>query len=180
MNTWFTSDLHFFHKNILRYCAASRPFDTIEDMNAELVRQWNAHVSPQDTVWILGDVSFGAVEPTVEILNQLKGRKQLIRGNHDYKMMRHAEFRECFVSIDHYREFRHEGVLICLMHYPIASWNERNHGSFMLHGHSHGQPTGLTGRILDVGVDTNGLKPYNLKELYNSLKNVPVIKDFGD
>lgn len=34
---WFTSDTHFSHWNIIRFC--SRPFGSIEEMNDELVRR---------------------------------------------------------------------------------------------------------------------------------------------
>ena len=82
MVTWFTSDLHFFHRNILKYCAASRPFSDASAMNSAIVENWNSRINPTDEVWILGDVSFGELEPTVLTLGQLKGGKRLIIGKH--------------------------------------------------------------------------------------------------
>jgi len=180
MNTWFTSDLHFFHKNILKYCAQSRPFGSVEAMNQAIIDNWNNTVDQEDSVWVLGDVSFGPVGPTVDILKSLKGKKHLIVGNHDKKLLKEQDFRDCFATIDNYVEFRYNHVKICMMHYPIESWNEKNHGSLMLHGHSHGNPLQTQGRILDVGVDTNKLMPYNLLDVYSSLTQVPVVHDFGD
>ena len=54
---FFTSDTHFDHKNIIRYC--NRPFSSIEEMNNFLIKRWNATVGPDDTVFHLGDVTFG-------------------------------------------------------------------------------------------------------------------------
>ena len=179
MATWFTSDLHFFHRNILKYCAASRPFTDAAAMNAVIIENWNSCIKPTDEVWVLGDVSFGELEPTVLTLGQLNGNKRLIIGNHDKKLLKYNEFRDCFISIDHYVEFRYNKIKFCLMHYPIVSWNERNQGSIMLHGHSHGTWVGV-GRIKDVGIDTNSMMPYNLDEVYESLIRVPIVNDFGD
>lgn len=40
---FFTSDHHFSHANIIRYC--NRPFASAEEMNQELIRRWNQTVS---------------------------------------------------------------------------------------------------------------------------------------
>ena len=55
MNVYFTSDLHFGHKNIIRY--DHRPFSSVQEMDAELIRRWNNKVKDEDLVYILGDVS---------------------------------------------------------------------------------------------------------------------------
>lgn len=76
-----TSDLHFFHGNVIQY--ENRPFRDIQDMNECLIENWNRSVSRCDHVFVLGDVSFGNKEDTKSVINQLKGRKILIMGNHD-------------------------------------------------------------------------------------------------
>ena len=58
MLTYWISDLHFWHANIIKYC--SRPFDNAFQMNEALVENWNAKVKPGDTVFHLGDFSMGA------------------------------------------------------------------------------------------------------------------------
>ena len=50
----FTSDLHFGHENILRF--DNRLFSTTDEMDAELVRRWNAKVGKGDLVYVLGDM----------------------------------------------------------------------------------------------------------------------------
>ena len=49
--TFFTSDQHFGHFNIIRLY--SRPFGTVEEMDEALLSKWNAKVKADDTVYIL-------------------------------------------------------------------------------------------------------------------------------
>src|SRR5215203_789215 len=78
---WFTSDLHFGHANIIRYCA--RPYTDVEQMAHDLVARWNATVAPDDEVWVLGDVAMGRIEESLRLVGTLAGRKLLVPGNHD-------------------------------------------------------------------------------------------------
>ena len=52
---FFTSDHHFYHSNIIKYC--QRPFHSVEEMNEEMIRRWNSVVGVDDTVYYLGDFS---------------------------------------------------------------------------------------------------------------------------
>lgn len=79
-DTWLTSDQHFGHTNIIKY--SNRPFRDVPEMNAELVRRHNAIVKPDDTVYMLGDLSMN-FNRAAEFVPQLNGRKHLIAGNHD-------------------------------------------------------------------------------------------------
>ena len=173
MAIWFTSDLHFYHSNILRYCAQSRPFKNVDEMNLAIVDNINQATHHGDTLWILGDVTFGRPENSVWLLRKIHCRLHLVSGNHDVDALKKQEFRDCFESIDVYKEIRYNSTKICMMHYPIESWNESYHGSFMLHGHCHGRPTQTKGRILDVGVDTNQMMPYNIDVVCEKLSKIP-------
>ena len=51
---FFTSDLHFGHENVIRF--DNRPFKTVEEIDSELIRRWNAKVAPGDLVYVLGDL----------------------------------------------------------------------------------------------------------------------------
>lgn len=79
MTTWYTADLHFGHRGIIEYC--QRPWQTVEEMDHGLVQRWNAHVRPDDTVWVLGDVALYPRDLTP--VAGLNGHKVLVAGNHD-------------------------------------------------------------------------------------------------
>lgn len=78
---YFTSDTHYYHNNVIKYC--SRPYQSVEEMDEALIKNWNDVVRPEDTVYVLGDfsLSFRAVEL---ISSRLMGNKILIPGNHDF------------------------------------------------------------------------------------------------
>lgn len=72
------ADLHFKHENM----AIKRGFKNSEEHDKQLVENWNSVVHKNDTVYILGDITF---EKSLgySILRQLKGNKKVILGNHD-------------------------------------------------------------------------------------------------
>ena len=86
MRTWLTSDIHFFHKNIILYC--DRPYSDFKEMNEKIIAEWNRVVLPEDRVILVGDLSAGLGQQhaeLAEIIGSLCGRKHLIRGNHDHE-----------------------------------------------------------------------------------------------
>lgn len=74
-------DHHFGHANIIQY--ESRPFKDVREMDAHMIQCWNGAVCSDDTVFVLGDFTFYPKDVTTKIMQQLRGRKILILGNHD-------------------------------------------------------------------------------------------------
>lgn len=133
MKTFFTSDLHFGHKNIIRF--DNRPFTSVEEMDLAIIERWNKKVGKNDLVYILGDVSWYNDQKTCEILEQLNSRKVLIKGNHDRV---HGKVKDYFEEITDYKEIRLEsGEQVVLCHYPITFFNRHHYGAYMLYGHVH-------------------------------------------
>jgi len=156
MNTYITSDLHFSHKSIIRFCPETRPYTDIVHMNLEMIKQWNDIVNPDDLTYILGDISFSSPNNAVEVISQLNGKKILVFGNHDSGLLRKQTFRDCFESIHQLLDVKYNDQKIVMCHYPIFDHKNCERGALMLHGHRHGNPTGITGRIKDVGYDATG------------------------
>lgn len=150
---WFTADLHFGHAAMLNL--AQRPFENVDAMDAYLIRTWNEYIQPNDQVYILGDVSFLPQIKTLDVLASLNGRKYLLQGNHDkglFKGRLGKTIATLFEWIKDYHVFKHDGVRAVLSHYPFRSWDMMHHGTWNLHGHSHGTLL-PQGRQFDVGVD---------------------------
>lgn len=157
MNTFIGSDFHWGHTNILKYNATTRPYNDVHHMNESMVLEWNTIVSPDDKVYMLGDISFMSVDKTVEYLKRCNGTKILVAGNHDHKLLKHDNFRECFEEIHNYLEVNYNGTSIVMCHFPFAAWNKSHKGGINLHGHLHGSPSGMSHlRSRDVGMDATG------------------------
>lgn len=95
MQLYFTADTHFFHKDLLgNNDFAPRPFKSVEEMNQTIIDHWNARVTPEDTVYHLGDIALYFIRPEkaaqaaiLDVLNQLNGHLILIKGNHDNRAL---------------------------------------------------------------------------------------------
>lgn len=172
---YWTSDLHFGHKNIIKYC--NRPWTDVETMTEGLVAKWNEKIKPEDEVFFLGDLTLG-LKPAamVPIMERLNGKtKHWAYGNHDSRDLRKllAPF---FASQGDILETKENGQHIVMCHYPMLRWNGSSHGSWMLHGHSHGQLTyPFQGKILDVSADGWNWSPITFDEIKAKLEAKPVV-----
>lgn len=168
-NTFFCSDLHFGHSNIIKY--SNRPFANVEKMNEALIHNWNAIVKPEDIVFNLGDFSFQKYPEFKNTLRRLHGKINLVLGNHDTMIVNNQKDLlnlELLNSIQHYLEFKHNGQLIVMLHYGMRVWRDSHKGSIMCYGHSHGSLP-PHGKSVDVGIDckeiTDEYRPIHLDEL---------------
>lgn len=166
---YFTADLHFYHENIINH--TNRPFPNVEKMNRTLIENWNHTVCANDDVYILGDVTMKGAEYATKALSQLKGRKYLIKGNHD-KFAQSKQFdKNLFEWINDYYELTYNNNRFILFHYPIEEWNGYFRGTFHLHGHQHNHEdynfnnlqNGM--RKFDVGVDANYMRPVCIENI---------------
>lgn len=137
---YYISDTHFFHANAIKF--DSRPFSSVEEMNSKIVASWNWRVNPADTVYFLGDFSFGKNPETIELLESLNGHKILIKGNHDSKYLKDIQFTNRWEGIYDYLDVKDEieGHPVCLhlCHYPIIPFKNRlRENNFMFFGHVH-------------------------------------------
>ena len=170
---YVTSDLHFNHANILKYEAASRPFETIPEMNEALITNWNNTVKPEDTVYVLGDFIMGGLEAGRDCLKRLNGRIILIRGNHD-NPRRIGMYKELGIEVHDIFYLPYKGRFFIMCHFPIASEEfmrmvrEDNSEVILLYGHVHGNaPSGYHDGTYHVGVDTNNLTPVSLDQIWH-------------
>lgn len=168
MTIWLTADTHFNHANILTL--QGRPFKTTDEMNTRMIFNWNSAIQDNDEVWFLGDIGMDNKlhTPLADIFSHLRGRKHLIRGNHDDQAKKVLQYP--WESVQHYKKISHNKESYILCHYPLASWDGQNKGRIHFHGHCHGTLREKLPRRYDVGVDVWGYMPQNLEVLSDSIK----------
>ena len=162
--TYFISDLHFGHYNIIRYC--NRPFSCVEEMDEQIIERWNKKVKPEDTVYILGDLALS--KSKLQLVGRLKGKKHLIIGNHDYHNLSDVEELNCFETISYMKVIQLDGKTLTLCHFPTYSFI----GDFLIYGHVHNnekdqswQDVRKKSTCLNAGIEVNGYVPVSFEEL---------------
>jgi calcineurin-like phosphoesterase family protein len=191
-----TSDQHFSHARISEL--ADRPFATVEEMNAELVRRWNEVVGPDDIVLHLGDLALGPIEESVGLTEHLNGRRFLVPGNHDRvspatqsrrAIERFAPLYEAagWSILPEVIEGTRRGYRILASHYPYSgdSHGTDRHtthrprgdeGVPLLHGHTHARDHGPHGHEFHVGVDAHDFTPIRFTVIDEWIRSLPDIE----
>jgi calcineurin-like phosphoesterase family protein len=192
-NIVFWSDTHFGHR--CEHWASplwkNRGFNSSEEHDYELIKRWNKVSTPDTTFIHLGDFIFGQdTVPRMEsILKQVMFKTlYLLPGNHCSGWKQHFEFQHSniwqleekrVIFLPNYVETYVNRQPIVLSHFPIASWNGQGKGSWMLHGHCHGNLyKSEIGELLyktktiDIGIE-NCPNPLTFKDLQSKFKNKP-------
>jgi len=135
MAKFYTSDLHFFHRKIVQFTNRGE-VTTQENHEQWLVDLWNSSVKAGDLVYVLGDVSFGKLQQTKDILTKLNGQIIIVKGNHDRtEDLIELEAQGCITKWYQYKEIQIKENTAVLFHFPISSWHKQHYGSWHLHGH---------------------------------------------
>jgi calcineurin-like phosphoesterase family protein len=176
--TYYTADLHFTHKMV----AGLRGFNSPEEHDEAVIATWNATISREDVVWLLGDVGMGKPERFWPLVERLNGTIHLIAGNHDAVWPGHRDahkhqraWLEAFASVQCYARRRLAGHDVLLSHFPYGGdhsetdrypqYRLRDEGLWLLHGHTHSRARLSTGRQVHVGLDAWELKPVPQHEI---------------
>ena len=167
MKTWITSDTHWGHQNIMKFCPVSRARfrNEVDYMNEAMVREWNDLIEPADLVYILGDVAFLPAQKAAEYMKRCNGTKILVEGNHDRKALNDPTFRKCFKEVHKYLDINYNGTKVVMFHYPIAEWDQMHRGAVHFHGHLHGGTSGMEKfRCRDMGMDATGMIAISMED----------------
>ena len=178
MGRWWTSDHHFGHENIIRYC--TRPFANADAMNRTMVDRWNDVVSDGDEVWIIGDLVLGQLTVNLSAhVWRLKGRKILVPGNHDACWQGQKKSRRQVTAyldlggisriVDDPPPVVLAGQEVQINHFPyepgipgqpvkFAQWRPKDNGGWLLCGHIH-EKWRQDRKQINVGVDAWNFAP---------------------
>lgn len=163
---WFTSDTHFGQERTLEL--SRRPFKNVEEMNLEIMSNWNKRVTMKDTVYFLGDLGDKA-----DYLNCLNfGKLSFIKGNYERDKL--PEIIKDLEKIDNIEVFENDEVVIkpgkfeyTLRHEPLSPLEMQEKPKkdvFYLYGHIHNK-SNYKRNGLEVGTDAYAFCPVELEEV---------------
>ncbi len=160
---FYIADTHFGHANIIKHC--NRPFDSAEEMDAIMIRNWNSVVGVDDVVFVVGDFSFRGASAE-SYLAQLNGTVNLIVGNHDK-----PDDYKSFASYCDMAKVVHDNHSIILCHYPMAEWDGYYHDVVHFFGHIHNnrnEAAGIMDKVpnaYNVGADLLDFEPKTYEQI---------------
>lgn len=166
---YYIADQHFGHDNIIEY--DNRPFDSVEEMDQYMIDAHNSVVTDDDDVFFVGDFAYWNEKPHTWYLERLKGKKHLVLGNHDVKLMRDSVSLDYFKTVDKMRFIKDGNEEVVLCHYPMLKWFGSRDGHYHIHGHNHTRIDESSDilknmdRALNAGAPIIDYKPRTLEQL---------------
>ena len=176
---YLSSDLHFNHDRAFIY--QPRGFNSIEEMNEQIIQNFNEIITDEDELYLLGDIMLGgadSLEAGLILLNRLHGQIHIVRGNHDTdkKWFAYAEACPRVVEVENAIYLKHNGYHFYLSHYPTYTANLEKESLkqclINLYGHTH-QKDNFFQDIpwaYHIGVDSHHCKPVNIDDIIPEIK----------
>lgn len=174
---FITSDHHFGHENIIKYC--DRPFNSVDHMDWYMIEKWNSVVSKDDVVFHLGDFCLGSSEMAKRYFKKLNGKISILWNldHHDKRWLnKDIVYNSKYHAVNMLPaifSYKIEDSFLVLCHYPLERWNRSHYGSIHFHGHIHRKNSTLSivDRRINAGVDLNNFTPINLRPYLDKWKN---------
>lgn len=172
----FTSDPHLGHDK--EFVVKARGFETVEEMNAEIVRRWNERVYPDDDVYVLGDLTLGDIEEGIRLISKLNGYLHIMRGNHDTdkKVERYLELPNV-VSVQYADVLKYGKAVFWMGHYPTITANYDDDKPWAKHvvclfGHTHQEQPFYNDNpyMYNVGMDAHNCTPISIDEIIANIR----------
>ena len=172
---WFTSDLHFGHDR--EFIWGPRSFKNVNEMNETIIKNWNEAVSPEDDVYVLGDLMLGNNENGKRLLGRLKGRIHVVYGNHDTDP-RKTIYKNLYNVVEVCGDattINVDGWTLYLSHYPTMTCNLEKEFSkrciLNLYGHTHQKDNFYNGLpfCYHVGLDSHNNTPVSFEQVIEDI-----------
>lgn len=176
---WLTSDLHLGHDR--DFIWGPRGFNSVEEHDEIIIKNWNELVSPDDEIWCLGDLMLGDNHTGCQKLNQLAGKIYILAGNHDTstRVQMYANLRPTILTMGLAYILKYQGYRFYLSHYPTIVGNydadkPLKQRTINLCGHVHTQDPFYDadkGLIYHVELDAHDNKPALLDDIIEDIKS---------
>lgn len=190
---FFTSDTHFGHRNIIKYC--DRPFKDTEHMDEFIIQNWNAAVPWNGIVFHLGDIALGDISKSLPKVGRLNGHKIATIGNHDRLFSTYSANHRARFTPEYEKVFQNivdesgdtvslNGIEFRFSHFPYtgdhtpsdrhSSVRPVDDGMPLIHGHTHTKDRvtySSKGTMqIHVGQDAWDFRPVSLREIISEMR----------
>ena len=172
---YFSSDLHLNHNKPFIY--EPRGFQSVHDMNAAIINNFQKIVSYDDDLYLLGDIFLGPLEEGMRLFRQLPGKIHLVYGNHDTDTRLDALADERNVYLRGYAELIHyKKYHFYLSHFPTCTTNFDDYikplkqRTLCLAGHTHSKELFEPCGSYNVSVDAHNCFPVSIDEIIKDFK----------
>lgn len=162
MKRWVIADTHFGHVNVIKY--GNRPFNTINEMDEALIKNWNNTISKDDVVYMLGDFTLSRNREYIKsIVEQLNGKIILVMDNHD-TLKPHQ-----YIKLGFWTAIKKPILVdprVVLMHRPPRD-EDIMPGMTYIFGHIHNKVIEIEEKsnCICVSVERTDYKPVNLDKI---------------
>lgn len=163
---YFIGDTHFFDEGIIKICA--RPFKGLRDMHRELINNWNNTVTEEDEVYLVGDLTSGDVDVVelAKIVDELNGKKYLIKGNHD-------NFENDFYREVGFEEVYDKPIILdgfwIVSHEPMFVTESAPYANIYAHVHNNPNYVDFSRRGACVSVERTNYTPISFEDIFNGV-----------
>lgn len=171
---WLTSDWHFCHNKEFLY--KPRGFETIDEMNEAILQRHNEVVSPNDTVYVLGDLVLNDLDKGIEYIKQLNGKINVILGNHDGDS-RIEMYKSCpnIVNISRAELLKYKKYQFYLSHFPMymGNYDAQMSRAWCIHGHTHSKNDfdDNMPKNYNVNMDAHNCYPIEINKVLENIRN---------
>ena len=171
---WLTSDLHFCHNKPFLY--EQRGFQTVQEMNEAIIKNFNEVMDWTDKLYILGDCFLNDNEEGLKLMKRLPGEKYIVYGNHDNDTRKVLMGEAGFHCLGYAHVQKFEGLNFYLCHYPTMTSNfdldkPLKSRVLSLSGHTHSKEVWDAAGGYNVALDAHNTYPVELEEIINAFKN---------
>ena len=173
---WFTSDWHIGHDK--DFCYKPRGFSSPEEMDTAILERCNEVVTPNDELWILGDLAMsGLVSEWDRVFTSLNCKNvHYLQGNHDTdnKMDRYDQIYkfEYHGYADVLKYSKHKTFY--LSHYPtiVSNYGEEKRFFWNLSGHTHSRNIFYSNlyKVYNVAVDAHNCYPVSIEQIIKDIE----------
>ena len=171
---YFISDCHFNHDK--EFIWKERGYNSIKEMNKDIVKKWNNIIDDNDIIYHLGDLALGNVDEAIKYIKQLKGQIHLIRGNHctDNKVERYKEL-DNIIDIKYADMIKYKKWSFYLSHYPtmMGCWaDQKKLWNISGHTHSKDKFENKEHKVYNVAADAHDCEPVEIEQIIKDIKEI--------